>query len=486
MRFSIKPIILIISIFTFTSAVPVRFKDVKAGERFHIAEVKREASVETFDVDKRDIAALTLLFRSLNNSATIALAKTALQLSVTRQQVNNFVGSFIETKGLESILEAADQSGLALDLVLMILTHYETVDGLIDVIEYGKKNDNSSSSSSSSSCGSTGLLGGLLNGVTSIIGLGTGNTSDNCASSSSSATSSRNSTATNTAGASTTTSASESSSGLLGGILGGIGSIFGLGSGSSSNSSSSFTTTAISSTTTLGGVTTSTNTAILSFATLSASTTTTDIPLAITTGSTTSSVAASVTTASSSATTASTSGGLVSGIGSVISSILGREDLGEMAAKEGLMEIMKRDDVDANELMYQLLKRALGEILTPLEKRDALGDIYSQIIAIIGTDSNIEEIFESLAKSGLARNVVYNALIDSGFYQFDVELFRYLVDNNYLSLSSVISAGISSGLVVHIVADFIANSTYLRIFINFVLAIFTGKVNVLGLIAAIF
>lgn len=478
--------------------------------------------MEIGELQKRDIQPLTFLFQTLNNSATISLAKTALQLSLTRDQVCNFVGTFIQSKGLQSILESADQSGLALDLVLMILTHYETVDGLIDVIDYGKKNGNSTGESCTPSLsGSSGLLGGLLNGVTSILGLGSSDSSSSTCSSSNSGlpvaspsiisggNSSGNS-SNNTPSPSSSNSASTSSGsggGIIGNIIGGIGSIFGLDLGGS-NSGSTGSTIVTSKTTTAGTGTasasfTTTTSAPVAIASTFAITTLTPLVPEVNTIISTPSVtpASSTIRTNSPAATTSTSttgtpnsagspgdliSGIANGIGGLISGIFGREDLAEIAEKEGLMGVMKRDDVDEKELMHQLLKRALDENLTLLQKRDALSLIYSQIIAIIGTDSNIEEIFESLAKSGLAINVVYNALTDSGFYQFDVQLYNYLVNNGYISLKSAVDAALSSGLVAHIVSDFVANSTYLKLVINFILAIFTGGVNVFGLITAIF
>lgn len=128
----------------------------------------------------------------------------------------------------------------------------------------------------------------------------------------------------------------------------------------------------------------------------------------------------------------------------------------------------------------------MSDEISPLQKRDALTIIYKEIIAIVGSDSNVEEIFESLAESGLGVNVVYNLITDSGFYAFDIVLYKYLTQNDIITLSSLISALLSSGIVIHIIADIIGNSTYLKLAINFFLGIFTGAVPLFALITAIF
>lgn len=148
-------------------------------------------------------------------------------------------------------------------------------------------------------------------------------------------------------------------------------------------------------------------------------------------------------------------------------------------------EFLRQRDVPMDDLLEVLATRADTEE-GELAKRDVLDLLYSQIIGIIGTNGNIEDIAESADRSGIAINVVYNAFVDSGFYDFDVNLVKYLVNNNIITLKGLLSALWSSGIVLSIAGDIIGNTTYLSLVLNFVIAALTGKVAVVPLITALF
>lgn len=146
-------------------------------------------------------------------------------------------------------------------------------------------------------------------------------------------------------------------------------------------------------------------------------------------------------------------------------------------------ELLRKRDVPVDAILQQFAKRAETDPVAA--KRDLLDTLYSLAIAIIGTDSNIEEIAESLAKSGLAINVLYNALTDDGFYDFDVNLIKYLVEKGLISWSLVLKALWSSGLAVSIAGDIIGNSSYITLVWNLVVATIKGDSGLLSLILAL-
>lgn len=106
------------------------------------------------------------------------------------------------------------------------------------------------------------------------------------------------------------------------------------------------------------------------------------------------------------------------------------------------------------------------------------------MIALIGTDANVEDIAQSLEKSGLAMNIIYNALTDSDWYAFDKKLVKYLVDEGIVTLSILLKSLINSGVIWDVAVDIISSSTYTNYVVKFILAIFTGDVDIFSLIYA--
>lgn len=484
MKLTYWPIFVVLSLFTFTSALPVDIGG-KVNE-LQMREVEEEsASAVDFALDKREIKALTVLFQSINNTAGIQLIKGACTNALTQPQIIKFVGNLVEEKSLETLLQVADQSGLGLDIVLLILTHYETIPGVTKIIKQYKGtassgNSTSTDSGSSSSGLSGGLLGGILGGIGSIFGIGGSSSSSSSPSASSSPKSSSTAAPTNNG-------SSSSSGGLLGGLLNGIGGIFGLNSGSqrSSPSSSASRTTA---TPAAAGATTATAPGLDLLSGLTTPTGTTTPPVvtgtpAVVVATTTSRTSTS--TPAAAATT--TAGGPISNLIGTVTGLFGfvkREDLDTFLMNEGMHDILRRNNFPVDEALAQVYARSEDD--QELAKRDLLDVLYSQIIAIVGTNSNIEDIAESLQKSGLAVNVIYNAIVDSGWYNFDVSLVKYLVNNKIVTGSGLISAVFSLGIALSIVGDIIGNTTYLRYVINFVLAVLSGQIDVFSLILALF
>lgn len=476
------PFFVFLSFLSLSWALPV---DIEKLPLYQLRDDISPAPVSPLEFEKRELFLLTQLFKGLNNTAGVSLIKGACQVSLTQQQIIKFVANLIEKKGLDTLLKTADDSGLALDLVLLILTHYETVPGLTAIVKKYK----GTATSSGSGSGTSGS--GTSTGLSSTTG--------------------------------SSSSGSSGSGGLLGtvgnivgGIVGGIGSIFGLSSGTtgssgSSGSSTTARTTAAATTARTGtatGLATGTATGTL---TLSTGTTTTvatgTARTGVTTGTTTPGTGAAATTGTPAtgtttrATTTSTRASTTTAATDPISSILGivgglfginkRDEIASLLSNDEFLAALRESGIPVDELLQnfqqEFQKRSLDtEEDRELAKRDALDLIYSQIIGIIGTNSNIEDIAESLQKSGLAINVIYNALTDSGWYDFDVNLVKYLTSNNYISLLSLGSALWSSGVIFSVAGDILGNSAYTRLVIQFVLAILSGSVPVIALITALF
>lgn len=505
------PLLFLFSLFTFTTALPVGVGMTAVNPELD-ARDELATTPQYYEMDKRENVLLTQLFKTMNNTAGINLIKGATQVSLTQQQIIKFVANLIQEKGLSTILKVADDSGLAIDLVLLFLTHYEVYPGLTAVVKKYK----GTSSSSSTLSGLTGSSNGSSSG-------------------------------TNTgSGSSSSSNSGSSGGGLLGNLLGGIGSIFGLGSSSSSSSSGTTSNVASSSpTSNSGGLSNLLNlfdspnsaAALAASSTAGAGNAIADTAVADTavadtagavagTAATTPAVAgtaattpaaaagaattttpaaaggaaatttpvagaAATTTAAGAATTTATSGGGLSGLINGITGLFGinkRGELENLLSNVDLLQLLRESGFPVDEVLEKIQKR--DEEFTDEEfeivKRDLLDIFYQNIISLLGSNGTMLDICESLDKSGLGVNVAYNAIVDSGFYDFDVKLVKYLVTNNYISLLSLLSALLSSGVALSVVGQIVGNSTYTRYVINLVIAIFTGKVDILGLITALF
>lgn len=444
--------------------------------------------------EKRDILPLTVLFRTLNTTGTgVSLVKTAISIPFTQQQIIKFVGSLIETKNLTSLLEAADQSGLALDLVVMVLTHYEVIPGVTNIVN-AYKGGNSTSSGGSSN----GILGGLLSGLSSSndSDLGSGTSSGSLGALGNLLGGDSSSAADSGSPTGAASSPANSLEGSLGNLLGGLG----LALASSLEPVATSATTAPSN----GNPAASApaNPAVESLAAASPA----SAPAVAGSGNVNTApaqanteTAANPAQATPAATTAATNnnggssgsggllGGLLNGVGSLLNGIAKREDLSQEEKIEMLNTLIERRELDLGNIIQNLETREFNsEEEAALAKRDVFDTVYLQIIRIIGSNSNILEIAESLEKSGLAISVIYSALTDKSFQNFDVNLIKYLVEKKLITLSSLFTAITQSGLLFHLIGDIVGNTSYVRLVINFVFAILNGKINILGLIRAFF
>lgn len=128
-------------------------------------------------------------------------------------------------------------------------------------------------------------------------------------------------------------------------------------------------------------------------------------------------------------------------VGSIVSSLFSKrtvpytyEEGYEMLKRDGLIQPTIFDDIDDEELA----------------KRD-----YTSVVV---------NLLESLGSSGLATQVVEAVLTDSTYLSFGAELIKELYSQGLLSLSSLVSAISSSGLLSELVKEFLNFSTLKTIF----------------------
>lgn len=562
MKFVFFPLVALFTLLSFSAALPIELQGLRARADFDTRLEEDTTPAILSPLDKRENTLLTSFFTSLNKTNTgVTLAKAAVRTPLVDDQIVKFIANLIEEKNLTNLLEMADDSGLALDLVLLILTHYEVIDGLTDFVKYYKGGSNltsgssgglggilggllgggSSKNSSSSSGGGlvSGLLGGLLGGgssgssgsknttssgsggglVSGLLGslLGGGSSSSSSSPSSSSSGSSGSggglvsgllgnlmggSSGSGSSGSGTTSApaavasatsaspqaSSSKSGGLLGGLLGGLGGSKSTGAATTSGAAATSAAPLAGSAAPVAGSAAAESVPVVSDLLGSNAGAATNTPAADTGAAAATGAADTAATAAtgavSEAATAATgaaSTSTASGLAGALDNLLKRADDEDITNDA---ELLRRHTEAFAEELQILVKRS--EEASYLEKRDVWDNVYQQMISLIGTDSNVEDVMVSLKKSGLAMNVIYNALTDSDWYGFDKKLVKYLVENDIVTFPILLNALLKSGVIWHVAADIISNSDYVKLVIDFVLAIFTGKVNVTGLIMAFF
>lgn len=498
---------------SYVTALPVLVFDgeIESLPDFH----KRSDEPAALDIIKRDNALLTSLFTTLNTSGQgVSLVKGVTTSSVTQGTIINVIVNFLKATNLTEILISADDSGLALDIVKLVLTDYEVLPGLIRIVK-GVLGSNSTSSggflssiisgifgdsslgsllssvtsalfggssSSSSSSSGDGIVGTLLSGVLSLFGL------DSSSSSSSSTSSSSNS----------TTSSGSLLSDLLDGLLGDTSS-----SGTASTSSASKTTTATSTSTSTGGflsgilddlfgddddssvsaTTTATATGTTTGTSTRASTTSTsggllngilglldgdDDETTVTTSATTTATRA---TASTTATSAD-----LDDILSQISAVAAESTTAAATTTTtAVSAASSAASSDLEDLISSLSKRDLNEV-SDIEKRDLFDTIIQQIISIVGTGDVIDEVVQSLQKSGLGISVIQLILTDEDETDFAVNTVNEVISEKAITLSSLWTAVKESNLILSVVSQVLSNG-YLLLVFSFLAALFTGKID---------
>ncbi|CAN3369907.1 hypothetical protein DICA2_F28854 [Diutina catenulata] len=87
-------------------------------------------------MQKRDIAVLTSLMTSMNRTGSgVTLLNGFCTNPVTQPSTLNLITSFLKTQDLGAVLTAANKSGLAIDMVMMVFTHMEAFKGLVQLVK---------------------------------------------------------------------------------------------------------------------------------------------------------------------------------------------------------------------------------------------------------------------------------------------------------------------------------------------------------------
>lgn len=455
-------------------------------------------------ISKRENVLLTQLFTSLNKSGQgVALTKQVTTSSLTQGSAIQIIIDYLKGANLTTILEAADNSGLALDIVLLTLTDYDVLPGIVKVIEGVFENSNSTSSSG-------GLVSSIIGGILDTLGLGSSSSSSNSSSSSSGGgllssllgdlfggDSSSNS---------TSSSSSSSSSGgglfssLLDDLLGGDSSSNSTGSSSSSSSglllddllgggSSASTTSATSTSTStgsfldkllggLGGGDSSSTTTTRSRSTSTGLSLFDDLLGDIDGGdsSTTTSVTSSGSTETDSADNYSVLQQIVADASSTATTSAANTatNTATKAASTATNAVSSSTSTSSSGSLIDSLLSDLKK--RDLNKRDVLDTIITEITSVAGTDETVNDVCTSLEKSGLGVSVVKQLFTDEDEYDFDIKLVSDIIDEKVITLDDLLTALKQSHLIAHIISDILGNFSYIKLVISFVIAIFTGKV----------
>lgn len=514
MRFNYPLVAFFLAIFV--SARPVELlhsrQELRMLSRAHDFLLQKKAEMppmvtrEEWALLKRENVLLTQLMTQLNQSGLgVTFIKTFTESALTQPTVINLAENFLKTKNLTTILADVDLSGLGIDVVVLILTDYNVLPGLIQIAE----------GITGVSENSGGFLGSILGGIFGFSSSG------------------GNSTATGGLGevvgdllslifdgspSSSSSSSSSSSGGLLGGILGNVGSLLGGLFGGSSSSSSGTSAAA----TTAAAATASTLTSpgsdnLLGFLTdlFPTAQTTAGATSAAAVATTRAATAATTSAATATAATTSSLGGLLGGIlgdsGSLLGGLFGGSSSSPSAttaaavtaaaatsaaavvpatsvavavpATSGAAPAVKRspqhterDLTVLNEDVAQVIAARDINALTEVEKRDAIDPLIQQVLDIIVSDATVSDVIVSLKKSGLGVSAIRQLTTDSSEFAFVVNLINQLVGDGVLSFLIVLDAALQSGLVFNTAITIITSPTYFGLVIDFVLALFEGKI----------
>jgi hypothetical protein len=166
-------------LFTFALALPVDLKQdvvtTEAKRDFAVQLVERLSDIvnenaASLDLEKRDNAALTAFMTQLNTTGTGVgmvefFATNPLTQSIT---INGIIG-FLKGRSLTDLLNALDESNLAVDIVNEVISHPEAFSGLVTIGKelyadgYLKKRD-------LEKVVKRGLFSSILDGVGSVVG----------------------------------------------------------------------------------------------------------------------------------------------------------------------------------------------------------------------------------------------------------------------------------------------------------------------------
>ena len=348
--------------FTFALALPVDLNlDVATTEAkrdFAVQLVERLSDIvnenaASVDVEKRDNAALTAFMTQLNTSGTgVGMVEFFATNPLTQPTTINAIVGFLKGRSLTDLLNALDESNLAVDIVNEVVSHTDAFSGLVTIGKelysggYLKKRVEK-----------RGLLSSILDGVGSVVGS------------------------------------------IVNGVQNGAN--------------------------TIGNAITSNTTNILDPGSVFNATTGVLGDLGNDIANTTTNIIGSVT---------STAGEVVGGVTNATNSLTG---------------LNLPSGIDGTEVA-----------------------VFSQLLSLIG-NNNVEDVMESLDKSGLGSSVIYASLTNSDMQSFVVKLVAAIESNHLYTMSDLWDALTLTSFLIDTITKLITTTQYRNSLVNFVLYLLT-------------
>ncbi|KAA8906202.1 hypothetical protein DIURU_001144 [Diutina rugosa] len=512
MRFGILQSVFLVVLAAFTFALPVQTVEEDTQLTFlndlfardigmeiprdveeNWALVQRGIEEGYYDVDvlaKREVKVLTDLFLSMNKTgAGVQLIKGFATNPVTQSTTIQAVVSFIKTQDLGKLLKAAADSGLATDIVLMLFTHMEAFKGLVKVgkalFTQGIIKFKRDAFMKRDGFAKRDIFGSIWNGIQNIFGWGSSGSSGSTQQQSTPTT---KATATATAqqqqqqtqqtqqGATPPPTPAPPRSSQTGTVP----AIVLSGSAVTNLGESKITASAVPA---QGSVSSGISVAPPNSASVAqqagelatAAGVNTNAPLptfdanAIPTGEsaaadaikmfnqlqgnnpapvTVSNTAGQVVTVAPAGIFGNIIGGIISGVGGVVDGV--GQVVGGIVSGVGGVVSGIFDGV--GQVVTGVTKTLMG-ILDNAQKT-----LFTGLLNAINLAGSFDDICVSLQKSGFGVSVAYSLFADSEMHDFDLKTVKAAIDQDALSLSRILSAASSSGIVTRVITDLFSSS----------------------------
>lgn len=380
---------------------------------------------------KRDDALLTATFTQMNKSGSgVKLAHGFATNKLTQGTLINLIENYITATGLTKLLQAADTSGLAVDITMAFFKNEKMVPGLIEIIKTLQKNGVISIPFISKrdlleERGLFDFVGDIGDKVNNLFNGGSDSDSD------STSTTTQQSTSTKTQ-ASSTTSAGDTS------LVSDVSEIVSSQGDEDDN--------AVSSTGAVAQVTQS------------------ETAVASSSQSQTESTETGKTTKSSPTLVASSSS--LDGLDFLdfldSSSASSAEPSSEASSEPSSKPKASTSSTKTNPILG--LFDSIQESILGINDQ-----ILQEIMKLINKVSDLEEICESLQKSGLAVSVLEDFITTTDGRDFVVKLVTAIVEDEVITWKSLLEAVNTSGIVVHVGTTIMFDSELRSIVLNYLL-----------------
>lgn len=426
---------------------------------------------------KRDYPLLTTLFTQLNQSgAALPILKALCTSPLSQGTTIDAIEEYVKQKTLATILTAATKSGLAFDIVMLFFTDYNMVPGAIKIgkalyssgVIHFKREDVEEELEKRGLGDKRSLIGDIFN----IFG---GNSGGNSGGSSGGSTTSQVGTTTPTTVGTTTPSTIGTVVGTTGSSVPNLGTYGQVGS---SPATSAYYATNSASVPTAASSSNPTGNAANPFANLFGT------AKASSAGPTSSSSAKATSSPTAASSSSLSSGGLLGGLlgglfGTVtgaINNIVGGttqtigDTIGDLSQGNigGALNSSLQGTLNTITSTVGGSVSSLDSVFTNTLS-GAQQSIVAAVVSLIKNVGDLEEICESLEKSGLGVSVVRFIFTDSDMQTFAVKLVTQMVKDGVISLSILLDAASQSGVVISVLTSIITSPSALStIFAYFV------------------